>query len=165
MTKEELIRQLSSEWMNLQTTLQALSDQQLTGPTDATGWRAQDHIMHITGWEQCLIGVLNGQPAHIALGVDETVWKSYDFDAINNVTFLRGQSASLAEVLETAQTTHAQLLNKLEILQDSDLSQPITNAQIQSDHQDSTLNWILGSTVFHYKEHLPWISSLATKQL
>ncbi len=161
MTKEEVMRQISTEWQNLQSVLQSLSEQQLSGPVDAAGWRAQDHIMHIAGWERCLVGVLNGQPAHVALGVDEAVWKSYNFDTINNITFLHNHSMPLADVMATAQTTHAQMLNRLETLQDSDLSQPITNAQIQADHEDSTLNWILGSTVFHYKEHLPWIASLA----
>lgn len=51
MKKDELLIRIEQGWNEFQAYIQTLSAAQLAGPTDAAGWTAKDHIMHLAVWE------------------------------------------------------------------------------------------------------------------
>src|SRR4051794_1166729 len=85
LTKVELLRRMQAGWDELNRYIASLSDQQLTGPTDAAGWTVKDHLIHLAIWEDSVFGILEGLARHDYMGVDQEIWESGDFDRINAV--------------------------------------------------------------------------------
>ena len=47
-TTAELLDRIQAAWSELEQTVAALSEAQLTTELDAQGWSAKDHLVHIT---------------------------------------------------------------------------------------------------------------------
>ncbi|HRJ43403.1 MAG: maleylpyruvate isomerase N-terminal domain-containing protein [Caldilineaceae bacterium] len=98
-SKAELLQDIDAGWVSLTDALAQLSEAQLTGPTDAQGWTGKDHIVHLVAWERSMLYLLAGKPRHAGLGVDEALYRSGDFDAINASVQSQHQDISLADAL------------------------------------------------------------------
>ena len=149
---------ITTEWTALQDVIERLSEVQLTQPgRDGGGWSIKDHVAHISGWEEYLLGVLAHDPAHKAFGLDAATFETLDTDGLNARLYERSRDRPPAEVLVTSKRTHERVLESLATISDDDLGKTI--AALAGDPSDNrTLLWkIAANTYEHYAEHRGWI--------
>ena len=160
LTKDQLLAQLRAGWDSFNDYLATLTPEQLTGPTDATGWTVKDHIAHLARWEEGILSLLDGEPRHNSMGLDDETWDSDDIDRINEVIRQRDVDLSLDEVKQQFHDVHARLAARLDTLTDADLQRPYRHYQSDSDNDTPVIAYIVGNTFEHYDEHRPWIDAI-----
>ncbi len=158
--KAELLTRIEAGWNELNARIQALTEAQLTGPTDAAGWTGKDHLMHLAVWEGGIVALLNGQSRREAMGVDEAAWESKEYDRINAIIQQRHKDLPLAEVLKTFRQVHQRMIDTLENLTEEDLQRPYSSFQPIFNGDGPIINRIIGNTFHHYAEHLPYIDAI-----
>lgn len=166
-TVAELTARIEAGWEALQAALGRLTPDQFTGPRSDDGWTVKDHLAHIAAWERSAVAILTGHPRHEALGVDQALYESGGFDAINSAIQSRSAGLSVEEVLTELADGHQTLLAVLAGLGDEDLLAPYKRFQPAADSAEQALpvvNWIVGNTFGHYEEHIPWIETIAARQ-
>jgi hypothetical protein len=167
-TKAELFADIEPAWAALNAVLDRLTPTQMTAFTDAQGWTVKDHLIHLAAWERSMVFFLQGQPLHIGLGVDETLYLDLegDDDDINAAIQQQRQDLPLAEALGQFRDAHGQLMKLLGPLTDADLQKPyrhyLPNEPGDGDGP-SAINLIYGNTAHHFREHLAWIEALVNK--
>lgn len=165
MEKEQFVAHIEQAWQQLRQFARNLPPAILSGPSDAAGWRVQDHLAHLAIWEASKVAVLQGQNRDAFIGVPVQD-HSDDFAAVNE--HIRARTASLAgpEVLALLEDTHAQLLLLLAALPAQKLNQPIGSAYPNSGMPGATPVWqvIAGDTYEHYQEHLPWMQAIVDRR-
>ncbi|HYP39486.1 MAG TPA: ClbS/DfsB family four-helix bundle protein [Chloroflexia bacterium] len=162
-TKDKLLRDTEQSWQELNSLLDQLPEAQATGPQDAEGWTAKDHVIHMTAWERSVVFFLQGKPRHEGLGVEEQLYQTGDDDAINAVVYEQRKDLPLADALAQFQDVHSQLLNLLQPLSDADLQKPYRHylPNEPSDGADrKAFDVIYANTADHFREHLGWIRAL-----
>ncbi len=162
LARENLLRQLELSWNELQTYLGSLTEEQLTRSTDAAGWTAKDHIIHLALWEKAGLALLEGKSKREALDVTPETWEQDD-DAINAVIHQRYRAMSLDEVIQTFRHNHERMLKKLDTMTEEDLLLPYRHYQPDSTEERPIIRWVIGDTIDHYREHLPWMAALVGK--
>ena len=108
-TKTELLSDIEQSWTRLDTTLNRLTESQLTAIQDAQGWTVKDHVIHLMRWERSVVFFLQGLPRHQGLGVEEAVYLKGPDDAINAVIYQQTRDVSVNEALAQFRATHQQL--------------------------------------------------------
>ncbi len=163
-TTAELLRRIQDGWDAFQAYLSTLTPKQLTQPTDAAGWRVQDHVMHLVIWEDGIVAVLNGQSRQARMGVDDATWKSDwhadDFFTINDGIFQRNKSKSVDEVLAAFKDVHQRMMKAVGALSESDLMRPYNSFVQESKNANPIWGVIASDTYEHYAEHRPWIEAI-----
>src|SRR5258706_3915146 len=160
-TTGELLRRMQNGWDEFQAYLKTLTPEQLTLPSDAAGWTAKDHIMHLAVWEDGIEALLGGKSRQARMGVDDATWKS-DWQAdqyfrINDVIFQQHKNKSLDEVLTAFNSIHERMIKTVGALADADLMCPYNSYDPQSKSENPVFGSIVGNTFGHYEEHRPWI--------
>lgn len=161
-TISNLLSRIDTAWAEFNAFLGTLRPEHLTGPRDAAGWTGKDHIIHLALWEGGMLGLLDGQPRHEAMGVDKATWER-DEDAVNAALQQRHADLPLDEVLERLRATHERLLARLGAMSDEDLRRPYRFYQPDSDEEQPIVAWFAGNTFMHYPAHTPWIAAIAAK--
>jgi len=163
MTVAELVRNIESGWLRFQTYIHSLTDEQLTRPTDAAGWTAKDHIIHLAAWEDTLNALLEHTPQWERLGIDKTLWDTRDVDKMNAIIQKRYQNMPLEDVLLRQQQVHNWLMSKVPLLPDEELLRPVRDYQPNSDDTRPILRNLVTDTYEAYEEHTPWIAAIVAK--
>jgi hypothetical protein len=159
-SKDNLLRRMREGWETFQNYIGTLSEEQLTGPMDAAGWTAKDHLIHLAMWEDGIYALLNGQPRYEAMGVDRTTWEKGDVDETNAVIQKRYRDMPLEEVRQTFRRVHERLMTKIESMGEAELLLPYRHYAPDSDREQPVFWWIVGNTFGHYEEHTPWIAAI-----
>lgn len=148
--KAELMARIDQEWTALRELLDGLTPEQM-GKADPGSWSVKDHLVHLTTWEQYMLRYhLGREPAHVVMGVDEETFESLDEDGLNALIYDRSQDRSLEDVLGEFTRTHQQVLDALEAASFADLMKP----RYEDDPEARPLlNWVIGNTYDHYREH------------
>lgn len=164
LTKTELLSGIERNWKALTDWLAELTEEQLTQVRDPQGWSVKDHLIHISRWERWAVFYLQGKPCHLGVGVDESLYRSGPFDAINAVIFQQTQSVTSAEALDQLRQTHQQLLESLTAYSDIDLQNPYCEAgETVDENVPPAANVLAEGTVHHYAAHLEWMKALADR--
>lgn len=163
LTGSELMRHIEHDWSALSTLLSDLSTAQWTQIKNADGWTIQDHIAHITAWENSVIAFLTDVSPHQVLGVSTAMFLNRDLDAINQIIFQKHQAQPLEQVQERFHKTHAELVGLLGRLSDSDLVLPMSHYlpyELDEDPRYPVIDLIYVNTAHHYRKHQPWIEEM-----
>ncbi len=164
-TQSELLSAIDAGWTSLTDALSHLSEAQLTVPTDAEGWTGKDHLVHLAAWERSMFYLLAGKPRYAGLGVDEALYLSGDFDAINAAIQSQQRDISLADALAELRRVHTELRTVLDGLTDADLQRTYSHYlpdEPGDDDGSPIIDRLVGNTSEHYAEHLPWMLELAS---
>jgi len=164
MTKAVLLADIERDWTKLNTTLDQLTEAQLTTLTDEQDWTAKDHIIHLMAWERSMVTMLQGKPRHEGLGVAENLYLTGGFDEINAVIQAQHRALPLAEAFAQLRQTHQQLLALLEPLTNQDLQRPYRHFLPDEPGEGDgppAINVVHANSAGHFREHLEWIEDLA----
>ena len=159
LARETLMQQIELSWNELQTALASYTEEQLTGPTDAAGWTAKDHVIHIAMWENAALALLEGKSKREAMDVPQEIWDQDD-DPINAVIQQRYRAMPLSEVMETLNRNHERIMQKLNTMTEADLRLPHSHYQPGSTQERPIIDWVRWDTVQHYRDHMPWIAAI-----
>ncbi|HEV8575185.1 MAG TPA: ClbS/DfsB family four-helix bundle protein [Dehalococcoidia bacterium] len=163
--KAELEEHLRDAWAQLQSTLDSLTDEQMTERTDNVGWTVKDHLAHLVVWEQGIIALLKREPRYPAMGVDvATVQRTNEWGVLNQILRVQHQSDGLADVRDRLGQTHEELVAIVASLEPGDLLKTYSHYQPDEPGDDSgepVLRWVIGNSSGHYLEHLPWMRKLS----
>ena len=155
-SKAELDARITREWDALQAVIAGLSEEQLTAPGEG-GWSIKDNLYHIAAWEQVPLGaVLGSQTLAQALGVAPETLQGLDENGENDVLYRRGRDLSLPAVLGAARVSHEQVLQTLAVTPFEALLKPH-----KPGRPEPVLDWVVGNTYDHYREHRLYIQRLA----
>ena len=159
-SKTELITNMQEGWNNLQTYIDTLSEAQLTQPTDAAGWTAKDHLIHLAVWADGVAALLDKQPRREHMGVDAESWESRDFDRINAVIQQQHKDMPLDEVHTALREAHQRLYGKAQAMSEEELNRPYNTYEPGSSQNKPVVLWIISDSYDHYAEHIPWIDAI-----
>jgi uncharacterized protein (TIGR03083 family) len=162
-TVNELLDNIERGWNSFNAYIDTLSEKQLTQPTDAAGWTAKDHLIHLASWEDTLNALLDRTPRWERIGVDKALWDSNDIDQINAIVQKRYHDMPLDEVRQKHREVHQRLLEKIRQLSDADLGQPIREYQPGSATTSPIVRPLVADTYDAYAEHTPWIAAIVEK--
>jgi hypothetical protein len=164
-TKLELLADIERAWATLNTALEQLTAAQMTTNADQQGWTVKDHISHMTAWERSVVFFLQGQPRHLALGVDEALYVNGHEDQVNAAIFQRHKDLPLDEALAQFRDVHQQLMNLVQPMTDADLHQPYRHYLPDEPGEGdgpAALDLIYGNSANHFTEHLAWMKALVS---
>ena len=165
-TTDAVLAELDRAWAELEDTINRLDAAALTGPTDAAGWTAKDHLAHLAAWERSLIALLAGEDRAAALGVDPALYARGDIDVINAALRTQHAVRPLAEVLGDLRETHERTRATVAALSAGDLALPYAHYQPRErpDETAAVVHWVAGDTYEHYREHRGWIMAIVARQ-
>jgi len=163
-TTAEVLHRMQAGWDDLQTYLKTLTPEQMTRPTDAAGWTAKDHVMHLAVWEDGIAALLEGESRRERMGLDVATWES-DWDAdhyfhINDVIYQQHHGQPLDDVLRHFDAVHQRLVDVVSALADADLLRPYNSYDPTSSSTTPLFALIVGDTYGHYEQHRPWIAAI-----
>jgi hypothetical protein len=159
LSRESLLREIQTSWNELLRYLNSVSEEQLTIPTDAAGWTAKDHVIHLAVWESAAHAMLEGKSKREFLNISPEVWEQDD-DPINAVLQERYEEMSIAEVIWTLHENHERLMKKLNSMSEADFQLPYSHYQGQSSESRPIIDYVHWDTVNHYGQHLDWIRTI-----
>ena len=162
LTKDALLDEISRTWAELNGALDALTPEQLSGPTDANGWRVQDHLSHMGQWHNWARLRVQGRPSSEGLGITEDEIRGGDTDIINAAIRARHADKTAAEARAFLNETH-DLLVALVVAMDA-AALPLPFRALGPDEPPDRVippasHIIYESTAGHYIEHLGWLRS------
>ena len=156
-----LLERINTAWKALQATIDAHSEAELTGPRDAGGWSAKDHLAHLTAWERGVVFLLNGRDFYNGLGVSEETYLSGDLDIVNVEIEKQVKDKELLDVLTDLRVVHEESIGSIGNLTDDDLRKPINGEPASASSGTGTIeDKIIGNTSEHFHQHREWIETL-----
>lgn len=164
LSRTDLLKQLNSGWNEFLTCVASLNEEQLTRPTDAEGWTAKDHIIHIAMFDLAELAVLERKSKRDSLNITQEIWLRGDDDEINAVIQQRYRDMPLDEVMQTLHQSHERLLKKLDTMTEADFLLPYRHYQSDSSDERALREWFPWDTFYHYRDHIPWIVAISGKE-
>jgi uncharacterized protein (TIGR03083 family) len=164
LTKDALLEEIGRAWDELNSALDDLTPEQMSGPTDANGWLVQDHLSHMGAWHNWARLRTQGRPSWEGLGVTEADVRSGDTDTVNAAIRARHAEKTPAEARAFLTETHDLLLALVAGLEEAALPLPF-RALGPDEPPDRVIplvsHIVYESTAGHYREHLEWLRSYA----
>lgn len=159
-----LLTKIEEGWQRLQVFIDSYSKEQLTKPTDAAGWTAKDHLMHLAVWQGSMVDVMDKKPRQVYMQVPEDIWATLatgSYDEVNAHIQQQHKNLSLAEVRLELETRNRAFVNRIKALPAEDLNKPYINFNPQARNERSPLiDYLSGNSYDHYDEHIPWMRTI-----
>lgn len=163
-TREELLPQLDEAWSKLQTTIHEVEQRGHSDLTDAAGWSATDHLIHINVWLHSVIGMVrSGRPQWEGLGIEMSLYDEGDVDAMNEEIRRQHGSWSSEHIVQQLSETYQDLRKTLDGLTESDLQQPAF-AYAEGGGDGPILDKIVGNSLSHFDEHRAMIDEILKQE-
>lgn len=164
-SKAEFLRRLEAGRRELWAFIDALKPEQFTAKRDPAGWAIKDHLIHLAVWEKGITALLGYQPRYPVMGVDEALAFADEdtVDAMNDAIFVQHKDDSLDDVLAALKRAQAAFDQVVAAKSEADMMQTYSHYQPDEPGEESgapIIGWMIGNTVEHYAEHLPWMSVL-----
>src|SRR3972149_1489720 len=154
--KDQLLKRMNDGFRDFMAYVNTLSEADFITNTDAAGWTAKDHVMHLAVWEGGMWALLNHQSRREYMGIDQAAWEGHDYDEMNAIIQQQHRDKPLGEVLQTFRDAHRRMVVKIESLADEDLQRPYDHYQPGAGRDAPVIGWIIGNTYEHYARHRPW---------
>jgi hypothetical protein len=156
----ELLARIDRDWKGLWQLVDQCDMAQMETP-DAGGWSVKDNLAHLAAWERYLVEhTLQGQPAHVAMGIDEPAVATLDEAGLNALLLAHSRNRSLADVAADARQTHQAAVNAIAALTFDSLLRPLDAA----GPEQTLLQSVAGNTYEHYQEHAAMILVVLLEQ-
>lgn len=165
--KAELELQIDQSWSQLEGVIDGLSEAQLTEPRDGAGWSVKDHLAHIAAWERSMVYLLQSQPRHEGLGVEESVYLHGGTDEINAAIQEASSDLPLGDVQTLVQATHEQLSTLVAAMSDQDLQRTYSHFLPDEPDQDDgrpIVARISRATNRHFDNHRRQIENIVAEE-
>lgn len=142
-----------------------IDDDALTGPHDAAGWTAKDHVYHLAAWRQIQLARLRGEPEYAAVGLpDQATYNalcdSEDFRAIN--AHIAGRGRAL-----TPEAVRAQYVAADDALRAAiggrDFASLFAEVRAEASEGGPLLDTVICNTYAHDEKHEVYILRIAEK--
>jgi uncharacterized protein (TIGR03083 family) len=160
LTRDALLTEIGRAWAELNDALDRLTTEQLSGPTDANGWRVQDHLSHMGAWHNWARLRVQGRPSWEGLGITEDDVRSGDTDTVNDAVRARHAHKTPTKARAYLTETHDLLVAMVAELDESALPLPF-RALGPDEPPDRVIppvsHIVYESTAGHYEEHLGWL--------
>jgi len=156
MTKRELLLTIQRERAAFEAALAGLTPEQMTAPGVMGEWSVKDLLGHVAMWESRLVTILYS----IERGVAPKTLRSSDVDRVNAESYAEQRERPLDRVLSDFHAVHAQLLKRLDALEDRDLSDSKRFPWMEGEPLEKL---VAGDTFEHYAEHRPAIEAWCKK--
>ncbi len=147
MTKDELIKNIETEWENLQAALDGLTEEQLHQPGVVGEWSVKDVLAHITAWQTRLITTLFKAEKGF---VPDTIEGGPTVDQLNEKFYREMKDRSFDQVWDDLDASYHQILTRLENWKDKDLFDPKRYKWMKGR---PFAEYIAGDSHEHYAEH------------
>jgi hypothetical protein len=147
MTKDELIQKIESEWANLQSALDGLTEEQMHQPGVVGDWTIKDILAHITAWQTRLITTLFKAERGVT---PEATEPSKTVDQMNEKFYRELKDRPFDQVWDDLDSSYHQLLGRLEGWKEKDLFDPKRFKWMQGS---PFVEYIAGDSYEHYAEH------------
>src|SRR2546428_10267234 len=109
--KADLLERVSQSWAALQQTIEGLSEEQFTKVRDEVGWSSQDHLAHLSIWEEALVAMVKGHPYYELFGLDRGQYEQIETtDQLNAIIHQRFHASTCSDVLAMCQRSHQQII-------------------------------------------------------
>jgi hypothetical protein len=162
-TKSALVADIIPAWTALNDALERMSDRQKHELKDAHQWSVKDHLIHLAAWENSVVYLLQGQPRHEGLGVEEYTYSLGDEDVINAGIHKKNRDLTYQQAYDRLQAVHTQLMVLIKKMDNTALLKPY-RAYLPDEPGEGegppVITLIYGNTAYHYHEHLEWINNL-----
>ena len=163
--RTELLAAIEQSWHALMDLAQALSPEQWSGPTDAAGWSAKDHLAHLAAWERSLLFLLEGKPAWDGVGISQEDYFSRDIDGVNEIIRQHTIATPPDAVLRQFREQHAALVARIGETTEDRLALTysvfVTGHPGQPGKQEPTMIEALGEDTWQaYDEHRGYIERI-----
>ncbi len=152
MTKHGLLEAIQKERAALEAALAGLTPEQMTAPGVMGEWSVKDILGHIAMWESRLVTLIYS----IERGVAPKMLRSSDVDKVNAESYAEQRERPLERVLADFHAVHAQLLKRLDKLEERDLSGPKRFEWMEGEPLERL---VAADTFEHYAEHRPLIEA------
>lgn len=163
-TREDLLIRMEEGWRELQTFIRAYPEPLWYINTDAAGWTAKDHLIHLAMWEGSMAAALSGDSIPKSMGVSDATYATIEqgsYDELNAAIQQRYKNLDLSNVRYKLKKRHDALISKIGALTDADLHLPFSHFQPNKpDKSHPILAYIVGNTFEHYAEHIPWMRAI-----
>jgi len=163
-TRSALTRAIDEAWAELHAFLGSLKGENPSSQDDS-GWTVKDHTTHIAVWEDSVAILFRGGQRHEALGIDEAFYRAATFDQINAMVKERYSHLQLEEAVAQLSRVHHALMAEVRGLSDVQLTTTVRDFFPLAPRDDDrrVIDFIYWNIADHFKEHLPWMQSLATR--
>lgn len=161
--RDAMLAEIEASFTRLTAFLDGLDPALLDGPTDAAGWTAKDHVIHLAVWAGSMIAVLDGAPRWEAMGVDRVLWRTLadGYDAINEHIRQANRHRSAADARRALEEAHRALTGRVAGMSVFELSLPYKHYQPwATDRTDPLFAYVRGNTEEHYDEHRAYIAAI-----
>lgn len=158
-----LMAEIDAGYRRLTAYLDTLDDAALTGPVDAAGWTATDHVMHLAVWADSMVAVMDRRPRWEAMGLSRDVWATIEqgYDVINEAIRQQHAGAAAADARDTLERAHRRLVARADAMDVGDLMRPYNHFQPWAVSRDQPLvAYLRGNTVEHYDQHRGYIEAI-----
>lgn len=155
-TTAQVLDRIRAARQALEARLAGLDEAALTRPGPGGSWSIKDHLAHLTAWRRMVLGMLDGQPPHLALQVEAATYAQGE-DAINAALAARSSSQPVAEVLSQFRQVYDELAARLAGYDEATWRRPYP---LTPRPKDGRLGNIAGNTFEHDLEHLGYIQQL-----
>jgi hypothetical protein len=147
---DQLLALIEQEWNELMQVVGGLTPEQMT-TADSGGWSPKDNLAHLAAWMRFMEdSYLHKMPGYQAMDIDAEKWKQLDEDGINAVLFERNRNRSTEDVLNGIRSTYADVVQTLRQTPFASLMEPANRSKPGGG---STLDFVLGNTSDHFREH------------